>query len=276
MTDQDFDAELINIVAHDLKTPVSAAKGFIDLVQQLGPLNERQLHFSQRALAALDRMEQLIGDLLDFARLEGGVTLKASNCDVSALISDAVDLMEDVAGRRGIKIHIEGVTQKAVVKGDSRLLGQVINNLISNAIKYNRENGRVEIILDRNEDKLRVDIRDTGIGIPPEDIPRVFERFFRSQLGTEAKIEGTGLGLAITRSILQMHGGQIWVESLVGEGSTFSFTLPAKGPTPATAKGRRGYNLMGGANASEESDAISDESQDWQETTDTESNRNED
>jgi two-component system, OmpR family, phosphate regulon sensor histidine kinase PhoR len=276
MTDQDFDAELINIVAHDLKTPVSAAKGFIDLVQQLGPLNERQLHFSERALAALDRMEQLIGDLLDYARLEGGVTLKASDCDVSALISDAVDLMEDVAARRGIKINVEGVTQKAIVKGDSRLLGQVINNLISNAIKYNRENGQVEVIIHHYKDHIRVDIRDAGIGIPPEDIPHVFERFFRSQLATEAKIDGTGLGLAITRSILQMHGGQIWVESVVGEGSMFSFTLPAKGHTLAPVKGRRGYNLMGGESASEQLDRVNDDSQDWRETTEHESNPHED
>ncbi len=276
MTDQDFDAELINIVAHDLKTPVSAAKGFIDLVQQLGPLNERQLHFSERALAALDRMEQLIGDLLDFARLEGGVTLKATDCDISALISDAVDLMEEFAGRRGIKISMEGVAKKAVVKGDSRLLGQVINNLLSNAIKYNQDNGRVEVIIHLYKDSLRVDIHDTGIGIPAKDVPRVFERFFRSQLGTEAKIDGTGLGLAITRSILQMHGGQIWVESVVGEGSTFSFTLPIKGQPPVVIKGRRGYNLSGGESASEEADVVSDDSQDWQETNEPESNAHED
>ncbi|MDX1991612.1 MAG: HAMP domain-containing sensor histidine kinase [bacterium] len=266
MTDRQSDAELVSVVAHDLKTPVSAAKGFIDLVQQAGPLNERQQYYAEKALAALGRMEQLISDLLDYARLEGGVGLKLVECNLSGLIQDAVGLMEELAAARGIRLHVEGIEQKVRVRGDARLLSQVVHNLLSNAIKYNRDGGDVWIVVHVYRDQLRVDIRDSGIGIPEKDLERVFGRFYRSKLGIEAKIEGTGLGLAITRTIVEMHGGQIWVESVVGEGSTFTFTLPLP-----RQRSRRKDAPSTSESASEESDMVADQAQDSHDSAESES-----
>jgi signal transduction histidine kinase len=122
--------------------------------------------------------------------------------------------------------------------GDVRLLSQVINNLLSNAVKYNKDGGSVWVKVSEDDHDLRVDVRDTGRGIPSEDLPKVFERFFRSKHNAGTKIEGSGLGLAIVDAIIQKHGGRIWVESEFGEGSTFSFTLPRYHATRRTSESR--------------------------------------
>lgn len=260
MKEHDFDTELVSIVAHDLKTPVSAAKGFIELVQQTGPLNERQRHFSDKAMAAMERMERLISDLLDYARLEGGLAPKSGECDVIALIEDARAMMQDGAERRGIQIMVESSARPMLIRADERLISQVIANLMSNAIKYNRDGGTISIRVRPVQEMVRVEIQDTGMGIAPDELDRVFDRFYRTRLSAESTIDGTGLGLTITRSIILGHGGRIWVESVVGEGSTFSFTLPAV----VKRSGRRSKPItepVENETASEENDVVSDELQ---------------
>lgn len=226
----DFYNDLISIVAHDLKTPISAVKGFIELVQQAGPLNDQQTYFSERALTTLQRMENLVSDLLEYTRLNAETQFDLVEFDLRQVIFDAVEMLEEVATRRQITFQTEVQEDAVLVTADARLIGQVVNNLISNAIKYNREGGLVAIRIYKSDENIRVDVQDTGFGIPQDDVHRVFDRFYRVKGNPgSAKVEGSGLGLAIVQTIIQKHNGRIWVESVEGEGSTFSFVLPLAG-----------------------------------------------
>jgi|FLYN01.1.fsa_nt_gi signal transduction histidine kinase len=221
--------ELLHTVVHQLKTPINAARGCIELVQNLGPLTERQAHFAERAIASLDRMEQLVARLLDLALIEGGIKLERTDCDLGAIISTVADSLAEVANKRQIDVHLDLDDSLGIVLADMERLTQVVDNLISNAVKYNRDGGTVWVTAFGDGNAVQVNVRDTGIGIPAEDLNRVFDRFYRSRLGVENGIEGTGLGLAIVQAIVQEHGGRIWVESQEGVGTTFAFVLPRHG-----------------------------------------------
>jgi signal transduction histidine kinase len=226
MTHSDPRTEWLNTVAHDLKTPINAVRGCIELVQQLGPLNERQQHFAWRALAGLQRMEYLVAKLLDISWIDADVPLELAACNPRTVIHDAVDMLKDVAEKREVSIQVAVDEGLDSITADALRLTQVVDNLVSNAIKYNHKGGAVRIQAARNGDAVLFSVQDTGIGISAEDQARVFERFFRARQSVAMKVEGTGLGLAITRAIVQKHGGRIWLESEPGEGTTFYFTLP--------------------------------------------------
>lgn len=219
-------ADWLNAVAHDLKTPINFVRGCIELVQQLGPLNERQRQFAEKAMNGLVRMEHLVARLLDISWIDAGMALDLQECDLSAIIHEALDMLYEPAASRQITLSVDIDDRLEPVIGDPQWLGQVMDNLISNAIKYNRDGGHVWIRADQESDRVRISVRDTGMGISPEDQPRVFERFFRAREGVALRIEGSGLGLAITRAIVQKHGGYIWLESQPGQGAAFYVTLP--------------------------------------------------
>lgn len=246
---------LIGIVAHDLKTPIAAVRGFIELVEQAGPFTPLQKQYYDRALAGLQRMELLIANLLDMARLDGELVLNIKRCDLQQTVKNSVDLLQDLAKTRGITIVAEIQADARYVMGDVRLVEQVINNLVGNAIKYNRENGTIIVKAYTYADKVRVDIQDTGVGISPEEQLRIFEPFVRASSGD--RVEGSGLGLAIVKTVVEMHGGEIWLESTPQVGSTFSFTLPSQKVQPFTA--------------GEESDGVEDQKQDSREWIDKDS-----
>jgi signal transduction histidine kinase len=230
MTDihPDYNTELMSIIAHDLKTPVSAVRGFLELIPQLGALNEGQMRYLDRAHMALDRMERMISSLLEFARLESGVRrLQHTDVDLVEMTHACADFVIEIAHKRGIKIHLPSDDKPIHIPADMDLLGHVITNLLTNAVKYNRDGGEVWVTVSKTATEARVDIRDTGIGIAPKDQLHVFDRFFRVN-SKDKSIEGTGLGLAICKTIIDLHGGRIWVSSELGVGSTFSFVLPLK------------------------------------------------
>ncbi len=228
MTNDDLPFDLLRVVAHEMKTPLNAIQGFIELIEMGGPLTERQKHFCDRALVGLDRMDHLISALLDMAKLEGDLTLNFADCDLRSLIQITIDLVENLAARRGVRIYVDVAPDVEWVSGDPQWLGQVISNLLSNAIKYNRDDGEVWITVVNDPDFISISVRDTGYGISPDEQERVFNWFFRSRTVDKSKIEGTGLGLAITKSIVQKHHGHIWLESTLDVGSTFTFTLPRR------------------------------------------------
>lgn len=228
MTNDDLPFDLLRLVAHEMKTPLNAVQGFIELVELGGPLTERQKHFCDRALSGLDRMDHLVSALLEMAKLEGDVNLNFVDCDLRALILTTIDMVENLAVRRGIRIYVDVAPDVEWVSGDPQWLGQVITNLLSNAIKYNRDEGEVWVTASSDSDFISISVRDTGYGILPDEQERVFNWFFRSRSVDKSKIEGTGLGLAITKSIVQKHHGHIWLESIPDVGSTFSFTLPRR------------------------------------------------
>lgn len=230
MTDlrEDYDSQLISIVAHDLKTPVSAVRGFLELIPQLGTLNEGQTKYVDRAHMALDRMERLIESLLDFSHLQSGTRrLQRTDVDLVEIIESASDFLTEIAHKRNITFHLQMGKAHIHVPADIDLLGHVVTNLLTNAVKYNREGGDVWVSVTKSQTEARVDIRDSGIGIAPKDQLHVFDRFFRVNR-KDKSVEGTGLGLAICKTIIELHGGRIWVSSEVGVGSTFSFVLPLK------------------------------------------------
>ena len=278
----EFHPEIISIVAHELKTPVGAAKSFVDLMSKAGDLNDRQQQFANRALGALHRAEELIANLLDFAVLESDTPLELETCDLNDITREIVMFVAENARSRDINIHVDASMADAVVQGNKRLLEQVMSNLISNAVKYNRDGGGVFIRAEQRSTVVHVSVQDTGIGIPLKDQPRIFEWFFRSRDPETRKVSGSGLGLAITEAIIQRHGGHIRLESTPGEGSEFSFTLPVAGSEQSRYNSsvldmphaRRNFDLSHMETASERLDAVDDDTQESFERPDTDS-RNE-
>jgi two-component system phosphate regulon sensor histidine kinase PhoR len=264
--------DLIKIVAHDLKSPIGAVKGYIDLLRHVGTLNERQQHFAGRALEGLNYMEHLIANLIEFARLGTMSQLDFSECDLQVLMRDTLDLLEGQILKRDITLQVKTNSASATVMGDQRLLGQVMHNLLSNAIKYNVNHGEIHVSIERENDFVRVSVRDSGIGIPSEDLPHVFDQFFRSPTSVENQIEGSGLGLAIVKTIIEQHQGRVTVESKVGVGSLFTINLPrhiksgesdeyVRDTTSKSIDRVEGMGVDYAENASEESDPVDDNMQ---------------
>lgn len=226
MTNSDSSTEWLDTVAHDLRTPINLVYGCLDVIQNLGPLNEKQLHYLDRAFAGLKRMEHLIARLKDITWVDSSTPLDVVEINLPSLIGDAIDLLLELAEQREVKIRVNISPEVTVIKGDGMRLAQVMDNLLSNAIKYNRQGGTVVIGARQQGDSVVVMVQDSGIGIAEDDQPHVFDRFFRAPEGVRLKIEGSGLGLAISKGIVQRHGGRIWVESAPNVGSSFYFSVP--------------------------------------------------
>ncbi len=224
-TTSEHDLDFVKLMVHDLKNPLSAVKSYVDLIQQIGGLNNQQEHFSNKAMDAIERMERMIGDLLDIARIESDVQLESNDCDFAEMAQEVLDTYEYAITKKNITIHLELDPQLSIFLGDKTLLTHVISNLVGNAIKYNRDDGTVWLSISQEPAYLRVDVRDTGEGIPQEDLKKIFDHFFRSR-HNHSSVQGNGLGLAIAKMVVEKHDGHLWVESKVAEGSHFSFTLP--------------------------------------------------
>ena len=229
MTESDIlGDDLLSVAAHDLKGPIGAVRGYIELMRQAGSLNETQMRFYDRAMDGLKRMEGLIADLLEFAALEKEGAVTFTECDLKAIVRSVVDLVQGLAEQRQITISVTMDDDLAPVTGDQRLLEHVLNNLLTNAIKYNHDQGQVWVQVTNQPDFVRVDVGDNGMGIPGKDQPFVFDRFFRAANSAQSRMGGSGLGLTIVKAIIQKHQGYIWLKSTEGEGSVFSFTIPRK------------------------------------------------
>ncbi|MCA0452740.1 MAG: HAMP domain-containing histidine kinase [Chloroflexi bacterium] len=237
MTKADASNEWLETVAHDLRTPINLVAGCLDVIQSLGPLNDKQQHYLNRAFAGLKRMEHLIGRLKDITWVDSTAPLEVGNVNISNLIADAVDLLLEAAEQRSVTVRVHVARDVESVQGDTARLAQVMDNLLSNAIKYNRQGGTAVITAKREADHVQIMVQDSGIGIGIDDQPHVFDRFFRAPEGVRLKIEGSGLGLAITKGIVERHGGRIWVQSELNIGSTFFITLPFSPPASGTDAG---------------------------------------
>ena len=218
-------SEFVSTVSHDLRTPLTTVQGYIELLERVGPLTEMQQDFIQNALRSLRHITALISDLLDIGRIEAGYDLEMLPCRIDRVIKEAVETYLIPAEQAEVELSYELPDHPLWVLGNARRLRQVIENLISNALKYNDSGGWTRVRAMRDNQHVIVRVEDNGLGIPMAEQPKIFERFYRVQAPETEDVHGTGLGLAIVRSVIQKHKGRIWVESTPGEGSTFAFVL---------------------------------------------------
>jgi len=223
-------SEFLANMSHELRTPLNAIIGFSEVLleRMFGEVNEKQTEYLQDILVSGQHLLSLINDILDLSKIEAGrMELEPADFDLPSAIDNALTLVRERAGRRGITLGLAVDDRVGVIHGDERKVKQVLLNLLSNALKFTPEGGRIDVRAAVSGELVEVSVADTGVGIAPEDQEAVFEEF--RQVGTaDKKVGGTGLGLALSRKFIELHGGRIWVKSHVGQGSTFTFTLPVQ------------------------------------------------
>jgi GAF domain-containing protein len=223
-------SEFLANMSHELRTPLNAIIGFSEVLTErmFGELNEKQEEYLKDIYASGQHLLSLINDILDLSKIEAGrMELELTDFDLPQAIDNALTLVRERAGRRGIALEHSVDERLGEIRGDERKVKQVLLNLLSNALKFTPEGGRVEVRAGMVDSMAEISVTDTGVGIAPEDQGAIFEEF--RQVGTaEKKAEGTGLGLTLCRKFVELHGGRIWVKSQVGMGSTFTFRLPVR------------------------------------------------
>jgi two-component system phosphate regulon sensor histidine kinase PhoR len=220
---QDFVAN----VSHELRTPLTTIKGYAETLLEGALKEEVAYQFVQVIKRQSDRLTKIVEDLLALSKIElKEFQLKIETLPFHELAEDVLRYIQEATEKKKISISLELPTP-LMVKGDRHYLEQILINLIDNAIKYGREGGKITVsAVQRNQSEVEISVIDNGIGIPKEDLPRIFERFYRVDKGRSQELGGTGLGLSIVKHLISAHGGRVWAESQFGEGSTFYFTLP--------------------------------------------------
>lgn len=225
----EFRREFIADISHELKTPIFATQGYIHTLLD-GAIEDKQVRmkFLKRAAKSLDSLDVLVQDLLTLNQMESGVVkFTFTDFDLRELIQEVIEQLEHKASKRDVVIMLDYDPEKShLTHADRPKIFRVCQNLIFNAVKYNHNGGEVKVSLKTHKNTIQVDVKDNGQGIPPEDLKRIFERFYRVEKSRSKEKGGTGLGLAIVKHILEGHKSKISVSSTVGKGSMFSFSLP--------------------------------------------------
>lgn len=227
--------QFISILSHELRTPINAITGFGSLLEDevAGPLTPTQHAYLGKMLKGADTLLSLINDLLDMSRIQAGrFSLQLSSFRLDEVVASVVDNLSPLAEQKQIRLHSQLPAGLPEIVGDAARITQVLLNLVSNALKFTAPGGEVAIRVSEAGEVLRCDVVDTGIGIAPEDLPKLFKPFSQVDMTSTRRVGGTGLGLSISKALVEAHGGQIGVESITDEGSTFWFTLPKAGPPP--------------------------------------------
>jgi two-component system, NtrC family, sensor kinase len=221
-------SEFLANMSHELRTPLNAIIGFSEVLAEgmFGEVNAKQAEYLADILESGRHLLSLINDILDLSKIEAGrMELEGATFHLPSVIENALTIIRERAQRHGITLGRTVDERLEMIHADERKVKQVLLNLLSNALKFTPEGGRIDVRAVLRDGSVEISVTDTGVGIAPEDQATVFEEF--RQVGSAAKkVEGTGLGLAISRKFIELHGGKIWVESQVGKGSTFAFTLP--------------------------------------------------
>jgi signal transduction histidine kinase len=222
-------SEFLANMSHELRTPLNAIIGFSEVLQEklFGELNDKQAEYTDDILTSGRHLLSLINEILDLSKVEAGrMELELATFDLPLAIDNARTFVRERAATHGITLDVKIDERLGDVVGDERKVKQILLNLLSNAVKFTPEGGRIGIAARKTNGSVEISVSDTGIGIAEEDQPKIFEEF-RQVVGDFAhKSEGTGLGLTLAKKFVELHGGRIWVESEVGKGSTFTFTLP--------------------------------------------------
>ena len=230
-------SEFLANMSHELRTPLNAIIGFSEVLAErmFGELNDKQVEYVGDIMESGRHLLTLINDILDLSKIEAGrMELDAADFDLPQAIENTLTLIRERASRRGIAVTRAIDPRLATIRADERKVKQVLLNLLSNALKFTGDGGRIDVRTELRDGMAEISVTDSGVGIAPEDQQAVFEEF--RQVGTAAKkVEGTGLGLAISRKFIELHGGRMWVSSELGKGSRFAFTLPLAPPGGALA-----------------------------------------
>jgi len=222
-------SEFVSFVAHELRTPISSILGYATLLATgtVGPLTPKQEQFIEAVENNVNRMELLVSDLQDISRIESGqLSLELVNASIKHVLKGAAQTLTSQIERHGQTIELNVPDELPLVKADPVRLGQVVNNLMSNATKYTPDGGHIAVAAHKRDGYVECTVSDNGVGIEPEDQERIFDKFYRAHNPAVDNVPGTGLGLSIAKSLVEMQGGSIAVESVPGEGSTFTFTVP--------------------------------------------------
>jgi signal transduction histidine kinase len=222
-------SDFVSLVSHELHTPLTAISGYLDLLLEARGAQSpaRQQELLGIIKRNTDRLVKMIDDLLDLSRIESGkVELRTAALDIIALISEVTSFLHPQLEAKGQHLSFDRTQTVPAVAGDAERVRQILINLLSNAHKYTPQGGQIWVTAQAENGEVRIEVRDNGIGLRPEEQAHLFDRFFRGRQPAGQGVVGTGLGLPITRLLVELHGGRISVTSTLGEGSVFSFTLP--------------------------------------------------
>ncbi len=220
-------SDFVNTVSHDLRSPLTAILGYVELIERVGPINDQQKEFIHRVQISVHNITSLINDLLDLGRIEAGFDSRKEFVPISTIIHYTVDGLRSRAIEKKQQIQIDEMDDLPLVLGNPVRLRQMLTNLITNSIKYTPEGGEITVLARDAEEQIIVQVNDNGQGIPTIDQPYIFDKFYRAG-NVSSDVPGTGLGLAIVKSIIENHNGRIWVDSSPGKGSSFTIVLPVE------------------------------------------------
>jgi signal transduction histidine kinase len=218
-------------MSHELRTPLNAIIGFSEVLieRMFGEVNEKQAEYLKDIHESGRHLLSLINDILDLSKIEAGrMELELSSFDLPGAVSNAMTLVRERAQRHGIQLGLDMDPRLGEFQADERKVKQILLNLLSNAVKFTPDGGRVDVSAKLDTDKVQIAVKDTGVGIAPEDHAAVFEEFKQVGRDYTRKAEGTGLGLALTKRLVELHGGEISLESTLGKGATFTVKLPLR------------------------------------------------
>jgi len=218
-------SNFVATVSHDLRAPLNSIIGFASALEQMGPLTQKQTEFVSRITDSAQRMTNLVTALLDLARVDSRLEQVRERCDLEDIIRNVLTDLQGQAMTKDVALNLNVEDEAQPVLGDPTQLRQAVSNLVDNAIKYSAAGQEVKVDVSMQDDNVLVRVCDNGKGIPAQDIPHIFEKFYRGK--DKASKGGTGLGLTLVRSIAEAHGGWVWVESDQDKGSTFTLQLPA-------------------------------------------------
>lgn len=220
-------SNFVHTVSHDLRSPLTSILGYIELLDRVGPVNDRQEQFIKRVRTSVHNITELINDLLDLGRIESGLDRRREWVSLNSVIEYARENFDEQLKQKNLRLTLDISPNLPQIFGDAVRLRQVVDNLLGNAIRYTPEGGEISIIAREENEKVIIQVSDTGFGIPPKDLPHIFDKFFRASNVIE-DIAGSGLGLAIVKSVVESHQGRVWADSIEGEGSTFTVVLPVE------------------------------------------------
>jgi len=226
--------EVVHTVSHDLRSPLTSVIGYTELIARAGTLNDSQREFLTRIQESVAHITTLFNDLLELGSIEAGLDTRREPVQLDGLLKYSLDMLQGQIKSKHIKVQMDVSPALPSLRANPIRLRQVLDNVVGNAIKYSNNEGEVKILLHSAGEQIILQVTDNGPGIPVQDQSRIFDKFYRGH--NKDKQEGSGLGLAIVKSIVDAHQGRIWVESTVGQGSTFFIVLPINKPLVNTAK----------------------------------------